>query len=172
MPFFLKSWSFSQIACIFITLKCWYILLKLCDFFWCTQGMTLNFNRGLWPVQRVLLDFPGFTVFLQVEGNIVTINRHKMIMNTQSGPPYLQTTDTTSVPLRDLLAMMCHACISEDWWSKSGSCCDFKWQSQEGLGFKDGSPVLRYQTPYSGKDPIVSAGNFAHVRFVKDFILI
>lgn len=109
-----------------------------------------------------------------VQGNIVTINRHKIVMNTKSGPLYLQTTDTTSVPLRDLLVTIRHSCISEDQWEdqKSGSCHDFKCQSQEGLGFKDVSPVLRYQTLCSGKDLITSAGNFDNARFVKDFLFI
>lgn len=99
VPFFLKSWSFSQITCIFITLKCWYILLRLW-FLLMHTGMTLNFNRGLWPVQRVLLDFPG--KLREYSFNKQGQDDYEHILRTS----IFRDNGTTSVALRVLLAMM------------------------------------------------------------------
>lgn len=65
-------------------------------------------------------------------------------------------------------SLKCNSCISEEWWSKSGSCRDFKQPSQEGLAFRDLGLVSRYQPPCSTKVPVVSVGIFS-TGFVKGF---
>lgn len=95
-----------------------------------------------------------------VQVNIVTINRDRIVKNTDFG--------SFERSLGKINPMIRNSWVSEERWSKSGSCRDFKQQSQEGLVFKDLSLVLRYEPPCVGKDPIISVGIFS-VGFVKGF---
>jgi len=91
--------------------------------------------------------------------NIVTVNRHKIVMPIESGPLYLESRPhlcSFERPPDKINSVICNSCLSEECWSKSGSSRDFKQQSQERLVSKDLSLVARYQPPCSDKDPIIS----------------